>query len=184
MIISIGIYSINRPEVGYGRGGWISIYIYTLYIHICIHMYIYTDVYVYTHAHVYIHICTYIIGMCLLYTHRKYIHVFVYMYTHTFLQGVYYIPFQHLRHPSVSTQVSQYLISQRPLFKAGRGRGHQRLRPHWPTGGAHRHEGQHQPVPPCSGLGFLSGFFASQNRFGVFTWRGSFVGRPLVLGTF
>ena len=28
MIISIGIYSINRPEAGYGRGGCIYIYIY------------------------------------------------------------------------------------------------------------------------------------------------------------
>ena len=28
MIISIGIYSINRPEAGYGRGG-LHIYIYT-----------------------------------------------------------------------------------------------------------------------------------------------------------
>ena len=28
MIISIGIYSINRPEAGYGRGGVVYIYIY------------------------------------------------------------------------------------------------------------------------------------------------------------
>ena len=32
MIISIGIYSINRPEAGYGRGG-LHIYIY-IYIYI------------------------------------------------------------------------------------------------------------------------------------------------------
>ena len=29
MIISIGIYSINRPEAGYGSGGCIYIYVYT-----------------------------------------------------------------------------------------------------------------------------------------------------------
>ena len=32
MIVSIGIYSINRPEAGYGRGG--SIYIY-IHVHSC-----------------------------------------------------------------------------------------------------------------------------------------------------
>ena len=40
LIISIGIYSINRPEAGYGRGGCI-------YIYICI--YVYTDAYMRTY---------------------------------------------------------------------------------------------------------------------------------------
>ena len=45
MIISIGIYSINRREAGYGRGGCICMYIY-IYIYmrmyVCKHIYIYT----------------------------------------------------------------------------------------------------------------------------------------------
>ena len=32
MIISIGIYSINRPEAGYGRGGCMHIYIYIYHL--------------------------------------------------------------------------------------------------------------------------------------------------------
>ena len=46
MIISIGMYSINGPEAGYGRGGVAYIYIY-------IHMYVYVYVSVYTY--IYIH---------------------------------------------------------------------------------------------------------------------------------
>ena len=46
MIISIGIYSINRPEAGYGRGALhICIYIY-ICIYICIHIYTYTDLHI------------------------------------------------------------------------------------------------------------------------------------------
>ena len=34
MIISIGIYSIDRPEAGYGRG--VHIYIY-IYLYVCVY---------------------------------------------------------------------------------------------------------------------------------------------------
>ena len=43
MIISIGIYSINRPEAGYGRGGlhiYVFMYIY-IYVRKMRHMYTY-----------------------------------------------------------------------------------------------------------------------------------------------
>ena len=40
MIISIGIYSINRPEAGYGGVACIYIYIY---------LYLYTYIAIYTH---------------------------------------------------------------------------------------------------------------------------------------
>ena len=63
MIISIGIYSINRPEAGYGRGGCIYIYIY-MYIHT------YTYMHVYEHAETYIYIYTYV------YT---YLYIYIYM---------------------------------------------------------------------------------------------------------
>ena len=51
MIISIGIYSINRPEAGYGRGGVHK------YIYAGIHTY-YAEgnVCVYLHVYMYIHI--------------------------------------------------------------------------------------------------------------------------------
>ena len=49
MIISIGIYSINRPEAGYRRGGlhiYMYIYIY-VYICICTYVYTYVNIYIY-----------------------------------------------------------------------------------------------------------------------------------------
>ena len=52
MIISIGIYSINRPEAGYGRGGCIHIYIYVYFF---IHTYVYVYAYnIYTHTYIYL----------------------------------------------------------------------------------------------------------------------------------
>ena len=56
MNISIGIYSINKPEAGYGGGGCIYIYIY-----MC--MYINVDNYEQMNKkskNVYVHICIYI----------------------------------------------------------------------------------------------------------------------------
>ena len=38
MIISIGIYSLDRPEAGYGRGGVAYIYIYMYIYRVCINM--------------------------------------------------------------------------------------------------------------------------------------------------
>ena len=56
--ISVGIYSIEGPGVGFMRGGVAYIYID---IYICICIYIYAHTYTYTHKYVYTHIylCTY-----------------------------------------------------------------------------------------------------------------------------
>ena len=67
MIIYIGIYSINRPEAGYGWGGCVHIYTY-----ICKHKtYTYTFTYIYTHLYIYIYV----------YIH-KYICASIYEYIH------------------------------------------------------------------------------------------------------
>ena len=68
MTISIGIYSLEGPDVGFLGAGSINVYIY-IYVYIYLFVYIYTYMYIYIYMYMYIYIYLYVYICIHIYTH-------------------------------------------------------------------------------------------------------------------